>query len=337
MIESMAPEKIILYPQLFWGCVALLHADLVPIYTAALRLLTAVMDRLTLSDRTAHSVLLSSRPTADPAPAFSGAVPPLTPDTVPNGPATAEGLGGVEGLPPAGKKPASHALNKASSESLSTEASFVSASNQSVGLVRAASGNLGASNRSLPTLADVAGEEAEAPLPETPAQGPPPAALFEDVQPLILKGLLSPVSHAAAIAGLSRITLLPGDGLFGPSAARLPMHITGLLPWLCLRLHAASPTSLPPFSEVQPGSPSARSDALADAGWGAAAKRAALAGAGEEPEPRRVASNLAQACQEQGLTDLASAFAAYAEGGYTSAEQLVGQVGAPSPYFDTYQ
>ena len=32
MVENMEPEKVILYPQLFWGCVAMMHTDFVHVY-----------------------------------------------------------------------------------------------------------------------------------------------------------------------------------------------------------------------------------------------------------------------------------------------------------------
>ncbi|CAO2040054.1 unnamed protein product, partial [Urochloa humidicola] len=38
MVENMEPEKVILYPQLFWGCVALMHTDFVHIYCQVLEL-----------------------------------------------------------------------------------------------------------------------------------------------------------------------------------------------------------------------------------------------------------------------------------------------------------
>ena len=62
MVEGMAAEKMILYPQMFWGCVALLHTDLVHVYTHALLLLGKVVERLNFADATAENVLLSSMP-----------------------------------------------------------------------------------------------------------------------------------------------------------------------------------------------------------------------------------------------------------------------------------
>jgi hypothetical protein len=62
MVENMEPEKVILYPQLFWGCVALMHTDFVHIYCQVLELFCRVIDRLTFRDRTNENVLLSSMP-----------------------------------------------------------------------------------------------------------------------------------------------------------------------------------------------------------------------------------------------------------------------------------
>jgi hypothetical protein len=332
MIEILEPEKMILYPHMFWGCVALLHTDFVPIYSQALQLLTAVMDRLAFHDKTTQNVILSSRPTTAAPPTFSGAVPPLktSPLEAATEASASGGLVNASDLPPVGKKPASGAVNKASSESVSTEASFVSASNQSVRLLRGASSNLGDSDRSLANLAEAM--EPEAPPPEAAPAAPPSAVLFEEVQPLLLKGLLSPGSHAAAVAGLSRLTLLPGDAIWGAPERRLPMHITGLLPWLCLHVPSA-PAGPPLLTEVQPGSPSLPSDPSPDAGFrggpgGPASPGAALGGGKGGPDACTIASNIAQACLDKGLPELASAFATYAEGGYTSIEQLVQQVGA---------
>jgi hypothetical protein len=328
MIEILEPEKMILYPHMFWGCVALLHTDFVPIYSQALQLLTAVMDRLAFHDKTTQNVILSSRPTTAAPPTFAGAVPPLKPSPL-EAASEASASGGLlnaSDLPPAGKKPASGALSKASSESVSTEASFVSASNQSVRLVRGASSNLGDSDRSLANLAEAL--EPETPPLEAAPAAPPSAVLFEEVQPLLLKGLLSPGSHEAAVAGLSRLTLLPGDAIWGAPERRLPMHITGLLPWLCLHVPLA-PAGPPPLTEVQPGSPSLRSEPSPDAGFrgGPASPGAAYGGGKGGPDACTVASDIAQACLDKGLSELASAFATYAEGGYTSMEQLVQQVG----------
>ncbi|KAK1325349.1 hypothetical protein QJS10_CPA01g00159 [Acorus calamus] len=62
MVENMEPEKVILYPQLFWGCVAIMHTDFVHVYCRALELFAKVIDRLNFRDRTTENVLLSSMP-----------------------------------------------------------------------------------------------------------------------------------------------------------------------------------------------------------------------------------------------------------------------------------
>ncbi|XP_020250386.1 uncharacterized protein LOC109827782 isoform X2 [Asparagus officinalis] len=62
MVENMEPEKVILYPQLFWGCVAMMHTDFVHIYCQVLELFSRVIDRLSFRDRTTENVLLSSMP-----------------------------------------------------------------------------------------------------------------------------------------------------------------------------------------------------------------------------------------------------------------------------------
>lgn len=62
MVENMEPEKVILYPQLFWGCVAMLHTDFVHVYQQVLDLFVRVIDRLQFRDRTTELVLLSSMP-----------------------------------------------------------------------------------------------------------------------------------------------------------------------------------------------------------------------------------------------------------------------------------
>lgn len=36
MVENMEPEKVILYPQLFWGCVAMMHTDFIHVYCQVL-------------------------------------------------------------------------------------------------------------------------------------------------------------------------------------------------------------------------------------------------------------------------------------------------------------
>ncbi|CAI0458283.1 unnamed protein product [Linum tenue] len=151
MVENMEPEKVILYPQLFWGCVAMMHTDFVHVYCQVLELFSRVIDRLSFRDRTTENVLLSSMP-RDELDTSGGDI-----------------IGDFQRME--------------SSSSMGT----------------------------LPT--------------------------FEGVQPLVLKGLMSTVSHDTSIEVLSRITVHSCDSIFGDGETRLLMHITGLLPWLCLQLN----------------------------------------------------------------------------------------------------
>ncbi|RDX71843.1 Protein furry-like-like protein, partial [Mucuna pruriens] len=153
MVENMEPEKVILYPQLFWGCVAMMHTDFVHVYRQVLELFSHVIDRLSFRDRTTENVLLSSMPRDEL-------------DT--------SDLGG---------------------EFQRTESK---------------SGYEPLQEGSLP--------------------------IFEGVQPLVLKGLMSSVSHSVSIDVLSRTTVHSCDSIFGDAETRLLMHIIGLLPWLCLQL-----------------------------------------------------------------------------------------------------
>ncbi|MCI22219.1 protein furry-like, partial [Trifolium medium] len=148
----MEPEKVILYPQLFWGCVAMMHTDFVHVYRQVLELFSQVIDRLSFRDRTTENVLLSSMPRDELDTNYIG-------------------------------------------EFQRTESK---------------SGYEPFQEGSLPT--------------------------FEGVQPLVLKGLMSNVSHSVSIDVLSRITVHSCDSIFGDAETRLLMHIIGLLPWLCLQL-----------------------------------------------------------------------------------------------------
>ncbi|KAG4987863.1 hypothetical protein JHK85_030846 [Glycine max] len=152
MVENMEPEKVILYPQLFWGCVAMMHTDFVHVYRQVLELFSHVIDRLSFRDRTTENVLLSSMPRDELNTSDLGEFQ------------RTESKSGYEPL----------------------------------------------QEGSLPT--------------------------FEGVQPLVLKGLMSSVSHSVSIDVLSRITVHSCDSIFGDAETRLLMHIIGLLPWLCLQL-----------------------------------------------------------------------------------------------------
>jgi hypothetical protein len=216
MVENMEPEKVILYPQLFWGCVALMHTDFVHIYCQVLELFCRVIDRLTFRDRTTENVLLSSMPRDEFD--ISGYASDL------------------------------HRL-----ESRTTSERLLS-------------------------------------VTET---GKVPA--FEGVQPLVLKGLMSAVSHGSAIEVLSRITIPTCDSIFGSPETRLLMHITGLLPWLGLQLtkEVQSP-SLGPASPLQEQSQKAY----------------------------YVASNISVWCRSKSLDDLAEVFRAYSYREIMSLEDL---------------
>ncbi|XP_024390755.1 uncharacterized protein [Physcomitrium patens] len=234
MVEIMEPEKVILYPQVFWGCVAMLHTDFVYVYTQVLELFARVLDRLSFNDQTAENVLISNMPRNE-----------AERDDRDLGRLDSKGfyLGG--------------------------ERSFESSSRQS---------SFPPANRE-----------------ETDAEKAPP---FEGVQPLILKGLMSTVSHASAIEVLSRITLHSCDQIFGNSETRLLMHIVGLLPWLCLQLRKEESVGALDPSPLQQQLQKARS----------------------------VAANISQWCAAKQLDELGSVFFAYAEGQATTTEGLLEQV-----------
>ncbi|KAL8137973.1 hypothetical protein V2J09_003974 [Rumex salicifolius] len=155
MVENMEPEKVILYPQLFWCCTALMHIEFVHIYCQVLELFLRVVDCLSFQDITTENVLLSSLPR----------------------------------------------------DELDTSHSY---------------------------MADHLKIQSESRSNEPSIMGKFPA--FEGVQPLVLKGLMSPVSHSVSIEVLLCITTPTCDSIFGDPETRLLMHIIGLLPWLCLQL-----------------------------------------------------------------------------------------------------
>lgn len=233
MVEIMEPEKVILYPQVFWGCVAMLHTDFVHVYTQVLELFARVLDRLSFNDQTAENVLISNMPRSE-----------IERDDRDLGRLDSKGF------------------------YLSIDRSFESPSRQS----------FPPANRD-----------------ESEGDKAPP---FEGVQPLILKGLMSTVSHASAIEVLSRITLHSCDQIFGNSDTRLLMHIVGLLPWLCLQLGKEKSVGTLDTSPLQQQLQKARS----------------------------VAANISQWCTAKQLHALGSVFSAYAEGQAITAENLLDQV-----------
>lgn len=219
MVENMEPEKVILYPQLFWGAVAMMHTDFVHVYRQVLELFSRVIDRLSFRDQTTENVLLSSMPR----------------DELDNNSCDAAELhrqesrtGGEPALTESGKVP-----------------------------------------------------------------------VFEGVQPLVLKGLMSTVSHDSAIEVLSRITVPSCDSIFGNPETRLLMHITGLLPWLGLQLtkDIAPSGSASPLQQYQ---------------------KACF-----------VASNISFWCRAKSLDVLAQVFVAYSRGEITSTDDLFTHASPP--------
>ncbi|XP_078160934.1 ARM repeat superfamily protein isoform X3 [Carex rostrata] len=204
MVDNMEPEKVILYPQLFWGCVAMLHTDFVHVYQQVLDLFVRVIDRLQFRDRTTELVLLSSMPRDE-----------LDTD----------------------QSDFSRMDSRSTSERLLTDGGKV--------------------------------------------------PVFEGVQPLVLKGLMSAVSHESAIEVLSRITISTCDSIFGKQETRLLMHITGLLPWLGLQLAIDVPIHQDQFQKAC-----------------------------------QVATNISHWCRDKALHDLALVFQAYARGDISSLDDL---------------
>ncbi|MBA0734280.1 hypothetical protein Gogos_018210, partial [Gossypium gossypioides] len=209
MVENMDPEKVILFPQLFWGCVAMMHTDFIHIYCQVLELFSRVIDRLSFRDRTIENVLLSSMPRDE--------------------------LSNVD---------------------------------------------IGDFQRMESRLYD---------LPATSGNLP----AFEGVQPLVLKGLMSTVSHGVAIEVLSRMTVHSCDSIFGDRETRLLMHITGLLPWICLQL------SKDPL--VGPASPLQQ----------------------QYHKACSVAANISIWCQVESMDELATVFMAYSRGEIKSIDNLL--------------
>lgn len=139
----MPQEKMILYPQLFWACLALLHTDFVHIYSSALTLLSKVMEKVDLGDPIKSQVLLSCLP--------------ISPSK-------------TEALEPG----------------------------------------------------------------EASGEVPPP---FRGLQPLVLKGLTSSVSHGLALEIFIQLLAVPCDTVVGiDGSTRVVLQVVGLLPWLAVLL-----------------------------------------------------------------------------------------------------
>nr|GMC62253.1 protein furry homolog-like [Ipomoea batatas] len=198
MVENMGPQKVILYPQLFWGCVAMMQTDYVHVYCQVLELFSRVIDRLSFRDRTTENVLLSSMPRDE----------------------LDSNIGDTSDFRHLGK----------------------------------------------------------------PSPLNSKAQLFEGVQPLVLKGLMSTVSHAVSVEVLLRITVPMCDSIFGDAETRLLMNITGLLPWLCLQL--SQDTVVGPASPLQQ----------------------------QHQKACSVATNIAVWCRAKSLNELAAVFMAYSRG-----------------------
>ncbi|KAK6128827.1 hypothetical protein DH2020_037463 [Rehmannia glutinosa] len=212
MVENMEPEKVILYPQLFWGCVAMMHTDFIHVYCQVLELFSRVIDRLSFRDTTTENVLLSSMPR----------------------------------------------------DELDTNASDSSEFHR-------------IESRNIPE--------------PSPSNAKMP--IFEGVQPLVLKGLMSNVSHNVSVEVLSRITVPSCNSIFGDGETRLLMHITGLLPWLCLQLSQDA--------VVGPASPLQQ----------------------QYQKACTVATNIAIWCRAKSMDELATVFMAYASGEIKGIENLL--------------
>nr|ABD96931.1 hypothetical protein [Tarenaya spinosa] len=210
MVENMESEKVILYPQLFWGCVAMMHTDFVHVYCQVLKLFSRIIDRLSFRDKTTENVLLSSMPRDEANPR----------------------------------------------------------------------NDLGDFQRT-----ESRGYE----MP--PSSGTLPK--FEGVQPLVLKGLMSTVSHDVSIEVLSRITVPSCGSIFGDAETRLLMNITSLLPWLCLQL--SHDQTVGPASPLQQQYQKACS----------------------------VATNISIWCRAKSLDELATVFVAYSRGEIKRVDNLL--------------
>lgn len=213
MVENMEAEKVILYPQLFWGCVAMMHTDFVHVYCQVLELFARVIDRLSFRDRTTENVLLSSMP----------------------------------------RDELDHSVADTDFQRMESQ-------------TQSQSQNPGSSGK---------------------------VPVFKGVQPLVLKGLMSTVSHGVSIEVLSRITVHSCDSIFGDPETRLLMHITGLLPWLCLQLNQE-----------------------AVVGHGSSLLHQYQKACG-------VSTNLAIWCRAKSLDELATVFMAYSQGEINTIDNLL--------------
>jgi hypothetical protein len=75
MVEELDPQKLILFTQIFWGAVALLHTDYEQHFSEATKLLSKLIDILDFKDRSVQNVFLASIPAYEPP--FIGVQPLL--------------------------------------------------------------------------------------------------------------------------------------------------------------------------------------------------------------------------------------------------------------------
>eukprot|EP00163_Fabomonas_tropica_P003792 TRINITY_DN13370_c0_g1_i1.p1 TRINITY_DN13370_c0_g1~~TRINITY_DN13370_c0_g1_i1.p1 ORF type:complete len:1842 (-),score=341.60 TRINITY_DN13370_c0_g1_i1:78-5291(-) len=62
VVSAMAPSKLILFPQFFWSCVALLHTEFIQVYRCSVDLLVTVIRTLNMEETTTRQVLSASMP-----------------------------------------------------------------------------------------------------------------------------------------------------------------------------------------------------------------------------------------------------------------------------------
>eukprot|EP01133_Synstelium_polycarpum_P002509 gene2509-2863_t len=62
MIQCIHPTKLILFPQMFWGIVALLYTDFESHFTRAINILSLLLDKVNFEDRAVQNVFLASMP-----------------------------------------------------------------------------------------------------------------------------------------------------------------------------------------------------------------------------------------------------------------------------------
>eukprot|EP01132_Coremiostelium_polycephalum_P000661 gene661-818_t len=62
MVRCIHPSKLILFPQIFWGTMAILHTDFENHYIGAIKLLSILLDIINFSDRAVQNVFLASMP-----------------------------------------------------------------------------------------------------------------------------------------------------------------------------------------------------------------------------------------------------------------------------------